>query len=143
MKRLMYRATVRVRFSAGHRLPGHSGKCRRPHGHSYAAEVTLASSELTSRDWIDDFDAVKNAVKGVIGKHFDHAFIVDSRDNELIDALGAVDDQKIYVLDGRAPTAERIAEELFRLLSADLTELFAVRLWETADQYAEYSAEQQ
>lgn len=29
------------RFEFAHHLPGHHGKCARPHGHSYRLEVTI------------------------------------------------------------------------------------------------------
>ena len=29
------------RFESAHHLPGHHGKCARPHGHSYRLEVTI------------------------------------------------------------------------------------------------------
>jgi len=136
---MMFRARVRLRFSAGHRLLSHPGKCRFPHGHSYAVELVLVADTLDTADWIEDFDAVKAQARVVIERHFDHAFIVDSRDTDLIRALESVEPTRLYILDGREPTAERIAEELFGLLAADISPLCAVRVWETEMQFAEYA----
>ena len=33
--------TKTFRFESAHHLPGHSGKCARPHGHSYRLEVAV------------------------------------------------------------------------------------------------------
>lgn len=131
-----------MRFSAGHRLPQHGGKCQYPHGHTYEADLFLESAQLTDEDWIVDFDIAKAAAREVLEEHFDHAFIVDSRDTELIAALRQVEPVKLYVLEERAPTAERIAEELYRLLRDRIPELVTVRVWETEQQYGEFGAPQ-
>ncbi len=136
---MRFTATVRLRFSAGHRLAAHSGKCRFPHGHSYLAELVVAADSVSACDWIEDFDVLKSHARTIIERHFDHAFIVDSRDTELIAALEGVEPCKLYVLEEKAPTAERIAEELFSLLSPGIEPLCAVRIWETELQHAEYA----
>jgi 6-pyruvoyltetrahydropterin/6-carboxytetrahydropterin synthase len=136
---MSYHACVQVRFAAGHRLMHHGGKCQYPHGHSYRAEIFLGADDLPQEDWIVDFGEVKMIAREVLDEHLDHAFILDSRDVELLQALRAVEPTKIYVLENRAPTAERIAEELYRLLSPRIHSLRAVRVWESAQQYGEYA----
>lgn len=39
--------TRRIRWEAGHYLPGHDGDCGRPHGHSWEAWVTVRGSQQT------------------------------------------------------------------------------------------------
>lgn len=127
----MFEGTVTVRFSAGHRLLKHGGKCRYPHGHSYRVEIGLRAVEIGQHDWIEDFGQAKDIARRVIEESFDHAFILDSRDTELIEALKRVDPVKLHILDKRAPTAERIAQELHNLLKEELPSIFRVDVWET------------
>lgn len=136
----MIEAQIRGRFSAGHRILGHQGKCRFPHGHSYQVEVVVRADTLGDSDWIEDFGRMKAVLHDVVEEHFDHAFILDSRDVALIGALSRVEPSKIYVLHDRAPTAERIAEELFSLLAPSIPSLVMVRIWETEQQYASFAA---
>lgn len=134
----MFEASVRVAFSAGHRLMNHAGKCRFPHGHSYEVEIVLAAGDLTPLDWIEDFGIIKAHAREILEETVDHAFIVDSRDRDLIDALQKVDPVKLYVLDEAAPTAERIAEELFSLFKQKLRDVTSIRVWETQQQSCAY-----
>ncbi len=99
----------------------------------------LAAANLGATDWIEDFDSIKAHARSVIEHHFDHAFILDSRDTDLIAALRNVEPCRLYLLDEKAPTAERIAEELFGLLLPGIASLRTVRIWETEVQCAEYT----
>ena len=55
----------RIRFSAGHRLYGHGGKCEYFHGHNYVAEFYVSSSEDEVDDVgrIIDFKELKTRLK--------------------------------------------------------------------------------
>ena len=46
-----------IRFSAGHRLLHHDGKCSRPHGHNYEVTVRVAG-DLGAEGWVVDKGAV-------------------------------------------------------------------------------------
>ena len=54
----------RFRFEAAHRLPntpeGH--KCRRLHGHSFEAEITVAGEVEEGSGWLMDFAAIQAAI---------------------------------------------------------------------------------
>ena len=128
---LMFEGTVTVRFSAGHRLLHHGGKCRYPHGHSYRVEITLRAAEIGQEDWIEDFGRAKDIAGKLITETVDHAFILDSRDTELIGALKQVHPVRLHILDEKAPTAERIAEDLHHLLKQSLPNIYRIDVWET------------
>lgn len=70
-------------FSAGHMLPNHYGKCRRPHGHNYLVVVTVNGSTIATtpidprsdEGMLMDFGELKQIVQPVIDL-LDHRFIV-------------------------------------------------------------------
>ena len=41
----------RIKFSAGHRLLGHGGKCENLHGHNYCVEFHVAARWTPSAAW--------------------------------------------------------------------------------------------
>ena len=57
------------RIEAAHSLPWHKGKCKRPHGHSYAIEIKLEYSgvRIPLHDFLVDFGDIKN-----VCEKFDH-----------------------------------------------------------------------
>jgi 6-pyruvoyltetrahydropterin/6-carboxytetrahydropterin synthase len=136
----VFEISVRVRFSAGHRLLGYAGKCVSPHGHSYVAEVAIAGDGLDSIGMLTDFGDLKAKVRGWILENWDHAFLVNDADSELISALGSVSDARVYVFSGRNPTAENLAQELAHSLSASDAKLInRVTIWETEEQCATFT----
>lgn len=152
-----------------HRLCNYAGKCAHIHGHSYRWEVTAALTNDGVSEYNNiavDFGELKDAMRKIIYKRFDHALVLwkkdplnDSSDGPrqiIIAADGS--DQKIVWLD-RNPTAEVFAEDVashlqdyFRkmecgeesgLASADdaqstWVDILRVRVWETADSYGQW-----
>src|SRR5215469_16747057 len=58
-------------FEASHHLPGHQGKCRRPHGHSYRLQVSLRGPILdapgqSNDGMVMDFEDLKQIVNTTI-----------------------------------------------------------------------------
>lgn len=51
------------RFEAAHVLPKHSGKCSRPHGHSYRVEFWITGEKLNHQGFVVDFGILSNIVK--------------------------------------------------------------------------------
>lgn len=137
----MFEATIFSRFSAGHRLLNHAGKCRFPHGHSYGVEVSVKATNIGDTDWIEDFSVLKDVTRRIIEDHLDHAFILDSRDTSLIQALEGIEPVKLYILEQKAPTAERIAEALLHLIQEEVPIVCRVRVWETEVQNAAFIPE--
>lgn len=106
------------KFDAAHNLINYHGKCERLHGHTYKLAVTLKGSP-DSEGMVFDFVELKKAVNESVLSRLDHSYI-----NDIIPQ----------------PTAEYIAEWIFRTLDAPLRrpncELYSVRVWETADSSA-------
>jgi 6-pyruvoyltetrahydropterin/6-carboxytetrahydropterin synthase len=101
------------RFEAAHHLPnvpeGHP--CRRLHGHSYEVEVQVIGELDDRAGWVIDFAAIDEAF----------ASVRDELDHRLLNDV-----------DGLAnPTSERLAQWLWRRLTAPLTGLAAVTVRET------------
>jgi 6-pyruvoyltetrahydropterin/6-carboxytetrahydropterin synthase len=135
----MYLVRIETTFDSGHRLLDYDGKCAFPHGHTYRAEVFLEADSLDSQGLVFDFTKLKRRVKGWIDENWDHAFLVNSRDAELIDGLASASKGRIYQFDNNNPSCEVISRELYNVVTALCGMSPAkVRLWESLDQYAEY-----
>lgn len=106
------------KFDAAHNLINYRGKCEKLHGHTYRLAVTLKGSP-DSEGMVFDFVELKKAVNENVLSKLDHSYI-----NDIIPQ----------------PTAEYIAEWIFRTLDAPLRRpncgLYSVRVWETADSSA-------
>lgn len=117
--------TKSFRFEAAHHLPGHRGKCARPHGHSYRLEVT-----------------VRGPIKDAPGAS-DHGMVIDFADlAHLVQeaVVARLDHYDLNEVLGIHTTAENLAHWIWdALLAAGLSEelLFRIRLWETETGYVE------
>ncbi len=136
-----YHVGIELSFASGHRLMGHDGKCIYPHGHTYKAEIQVASGVLNELGLVVDFGVLKQKVNGWIEEHWDHAFLVNSKDGELLDALKAVRGSRVFTFEGENPSAEVMARELYHRARelCGITPL-KVRVWESDSQYAEFSS---
>jgi len=136
----MFIDRVEIRFEAGHRLLNYAGKCAAPHGHSFTAEVLVASDEIDSLGLVRDFGDIKSPLKSWVDEQWDHGFLVNDRDTVLIAALRAVPESKVYLFRGVNPSTEAMARELFDVARQQLGDLVrSVRIWESNTQYAEYA----
>ena len=61
----LHRITKSIEFCYGHRLVGHSGKCRYLHGHNGLLEVDIDAEELDAMGMVVDFGEVRDLVKSV------------------------------------------------------------------------------
>ena len=100
--------SVRLDFSAGHRILGLTGagaKCRNPHGHTFI--VTFVFDQ--SSDWPPpvEFGSAKAGLKEVIKQKYDHAFFVDHDDTAMREFLET--EQCKHVVFNGPPTTERIS----------------------------------
>jgi 6-pyruvoyltetrahydropterin/6-carboxytetrahydropterin synthase len=137
-----FRGRIEVAFDAGHRLLDYDGKCASPHGHTFRAEVLVHGDTLDELGLLRDFGDIKRSVKGWIDEHWDHGFLLNSRDAALRAAFAAIPEAKVYVFEGANPSAEAMAREIFRVAECRLGgSLQAVRIWESTTQYAEYLRE--
>lgn len=104
-------------FSAGHHLPNHDGKCRKPHGHNYKLTVVLTSDGLdnvgSKEGMVLDFYDISAAVNPLLNEFLDH--------QNLNDTLECV------------PTAEKIAEWVYNKIKPKFNGMLeAVILSETS-----------
>ena len=136
----MHQIRIEITFDSGHRLLGYEGKCASPHGHTYRAEVFLKASSLDSLGLVFDFTELRGRVKDWIDQNWDHAFLVNSRDTELIAGLKPSAKGRLYQFDGENPSCEVMSRQLY-IKVTDLCGVAPakVRLWESTNQYAEFS----
>ncbi|MDY6895430.1 MAG: 6-carboxytetrahydropterin synthase [Thermotogota bacterium] len=136
----MYADRIELIFDAGHRLLKYKGKCESPHGHTFKAEIMLSSEKLDEMGFVADFIELRDKIGEWVDEHWDHAFLINNQDRELMSALNSLNEKKVFVFDNANPTAEVMAKYLYdqsRKLYGDM--VLKVRIWESPNQYAEYS----
>lgn len=143
------RVTKEFSFEMAHVLEGYDGPCSEIHGHSYRLFVTVAGTPSRNADdpkcgMVIDFGVLKGIVGRNIVDVYDHSLLIRrTPDNgKLIETLSERF-AKMQALDFQ-PTCENLAS-LFAAIIAPLlpegTQLFSLRLHETATSYAEWFAE--
>ncbi len=133
--------TRRFEIDAGHRVLGHEGKCRHPHGHRYVIELTCRPKEgLDDLGRVLDFSVIKDLFGGWVDAVWDHAFLVNEKDESVLRWL--MDNEfRCYVFPGN-PTAENMAAHLMDLICPALfastnVMVSGVKIWETPNCSAE------
>ncbi len=135
----MYVDRIELIFDAGHRLLKYKGKCEAPHGHTFKAEIMLSSNKIDQIGFVVDFVELKDRVGKWINENWDHAFLVNGQDKELLQALNSLEEKKIFVFHNENPTSEVIAKYLYSYVRKLYGNLVSkVRIWESLTQYAEY-----
>jgi 6-pyruvoyltetrahydropterin/6-carboxytetrahydropterin synthase len=112
----MFRAIVKVKFSAAHFLKSYKGKPEEIHGHNYLLEVYISSDKLNDEEITYDFLEVENFLKSLVP---DRKFL-----NELYDFN---------------PTCENLAKFFYKKIKEKYPSLEKVILWETENFGIEYS----
>ncbi|MBI4386622.1 MAG: 6-carboxytetrahydropterin synthase [Elusimicrobia bacterium] len=133
---MKHSVTRLIRFCYGHRLLHYQGKCRHLHGHNGLIEITMRSKKLDALGMVMDFDAIKSTIQRWVDSELDHKLILNAKD-PLIPFLRK-QAQPIFLLKSN-PTAEAIAELIYRYAKSQRLPVSGVKLWETADSFAEYS----
>jgi len=135
----MFFVTRREVFSAAHRLynPKFSpeenerifGKCSNPnwHGHNYTLEVVVAGEVNPETGYVVDLKVLKEIIIKNIIQKVDHKNLNTETD----------------FLAGIIPTAENIAAAIWRQLVDKIPggKLYAVKIFETENNYFEYRGE--
>jgi 6-pyruvoyltetrahydropterin/6-carboxytetrahydropterin synthase len=137
----MITCTRKIEFDAGHRVPGHSNKCKFLHGHRYVLEVRACAEQLDELGMVVDFGFMKNTIKSWIDANLDHNVILHKQDEELGKFISKFTGQKIYYLDV-IPTAENIALHLKldvvpSLFNTKNLKIEGLRLYETPNCFVE------
>ena len=135
----MFTITKDVFFCYGHRLMGHSGKCRHLHGHSVKASISVAAPELNEQGMVCDFADISAVVTRYIDAELDHNLLLHRKD-PLAPALEKAGER--FLLLDEHPTAEYLAKLIFRYTQEQGLDVRSVTLWETASACATYSEPQ-
>lgn len=135
-------------FETAHALWGYHGKCKHIHGHSYILQVTVigepeGDSQQPTLGMVMDFGDLKHLVKTHIVDVFDHALVLNEK--APISSLTDVPDMFDKIIrTPYQPTCENMindfANRIIPLLSGSVS-LHHLRLYETANSYAEWWAE--
>lgn len=145
------RITKQFDFESAHALYGYDGKCKNIHGHSYHLHVTVIGTPIDDTNhhkngMVLDFGDLKNLVKEEIVDVFDHAIILNGKSPHRDLALTLKDNAHRIVLVDYQPTSENmlfdIADKIKKQLPKNVS-LHSLKLFETANSYAEWFAEDQ
>lgn len=132
----MFTITKEVYFCYGHRLMGHPGKCRRLHGHSVKAAITLAAPELNEQGMVCDFADISEMATAYIDAELDHNLLLH-RNDPLVPMLEQAGER--FVALDEHPTAEFLAKIIYLHIKSRGLNVLSVTLWETSSACATYS----
>ena len=131
--------TKTVRFDAAHVLSDSEGKCRNLHGHTYRVDVSVGATDEAT-DMVIDFTQLKRLMNELICARFDHAFIYHAGSADESEIAAVVERLGLRTARlGFRSTAENLARHFFELLAPHVAGLKSVKVWETADNCAEYN----
>ena len=124
----MYKVKKIFNIAYGHRLLNYEGKCANIHGHNGKIEINLKSPQLDGQDMVIDFTLIAAKLKKWLNDNLDHKIILSQKD-PLLKTLRAFG-QKCYETSGN-PTAEVLAELIFRKTQEEFPFVYKVKFWET------------
>jgi 6-pyruvoyltetrahydropterin/6-carboxytetrahydropterin synthase len=133
------------RFEAAHAIHHYPGSCAHIHGHSYELHVTV-KAKASSENFIDgigivmDFKNLKSIVQDHAIQLLDHKLILSKI--YLAESKNDFTKDELLVFEVE-PTAENLLLFLKRKILPELPhdiQLKSLKLWETRDSYAEWSA---
>ena len=142
----MLSLTKIVHFEMAHAIHGYPGNCKNIHGHSYELHVTVCRED-NSEDYIEapgfliDFKDLKQLVSTTVIDAFDHKIILSS--NYLKDYPELSRLQNLVTWE-REPSAENMVLYIRQIIDQNLPKgirLKELKLYETADSYAEWCCE--
>ncbi|HUE95695.1 MAG TPA: 6-carboxytetrahydropterin synthase [Longimicrobiaceae bacterium] len=121
----MYIINVRSHYDAAHFIRDYKGKCERLHGHRYEVEVALGFEDLGRGGIAYDFTDAKGILR------------------DLTDELDHYNLNDLSAFEGTETSAENqaryIYDEMKRRLGDVGGNLLYARVWETPNQWAQYS----
>jgi 6-pyruvoyltetrahydropterin/6-carboxytetrahydropterin synthase len=122
----MFLLNVKASYDSAHFLRDYKGKCENLHGHHYVVEAGLAYEDVGPGGMAMDFTDAKRVLRA-IANELDHNNINDLEPFTTLE-----------------PSAENQARWIFeemrrRLGEPDGDHLVYVRVWETPNQWAQYS----
>jgi 6-pyruvoyltetrahydropterin/6-carboxytetrahydropterin synthase len=121
----MFTICVRSHYDSAHFIREYNGKCERLHGHRYEVEAALGFDTLGSGGIAFDFTDAKKVLRE----------ITEELDHENLNELPA-----FATLETSAENQARYIYETLKARLGDVGEhLLYVRVWETPNQWAQYS----
>ena len=145
------RITKEFKFETSHILKDYDGLCRNIHGHSYRLLVTLTGIPINDpkspkNGMVMDFGDLKVIVKNGIINKLDHAVVLNenSPHRELANTIN--DYSHNVVLVPYQPTSENMLLDFAERIQKQLPQnvlLHSLKLYETANSYAEWHADDQ
>ncbi len=140
------RVTKEFRFEMAHALWNYDGLCKNIHGHSYIMQVTVIgqpNSDVNDVKYgmVIDFGDLKKIVNGAIVDKMDHSLVISERSKHdtLLQTEQMFDRRHIT---SYQPTCENMVVEFAKVIRELLpknVELYSIKLWETANSYAEWN----
>lgn len=121
----MYIINVKAHYDSAHFLRNYHGKCERLHGHRYVVEAAFAFEEVGEGGMTYDFAEAKRTLRE----------IADELDHENLNELPAFRDRE----SSAENQARFIFDEMKRRSGPEGEHLLYVRVWETPNQWAQYS----
>ena len=145
------RITKHFDFESAHALYGYDGKCKNIHGHSYHIYVTVIGTPIVDQNnpkngMVMDFGDLKVIVKREIVTKFDHAVVLNenSPHKELAHTINGYSHKVVLV--PYQPTSENMLLDFAERIQSQLPQnvsLYSLKLYETANSYAEWFASDQ
>jgi len=142
------RVTREFTFETAHALWKYDGPCRNVHGHSYKLYVTLIGEPLDDPDnpkngMVIDFGDLKKIVNSEVVDVFDHSVLISNMfDKKKLESLRNTF-SNVLVVDYQ-PTCENMVADIAERIIPNLpvnTRLHNLKLYETANSYAEWFAD--
>jgi len=147
-------AIIRVskifRFEMAHALWGYDGLCKNIHGHSYILRITVTGRPIQNETdvklgMVIDFGDLKRIVNQNIVDVFDHSLVLSKKAPvEKLQEIPEMFTRRMWF--DFQPTAENLVVYFADILKDKLPpsiHLHSIRLYETANSYAEWFAEDQ
>ncbi len=137
----MFEVKVEVKFRYGHRLfENYEGKCSNLHGEYGTAIFYFKKENLNEAGMVEDFSLLKHTIKDWIDSNWDHAFLVNKKDEKMVQFLKD-NGFRYYLMEGN-PTAELMAYTLFKQFKQEFPSLYKVGLVESDTNAIAYYTEE-
>jgi len=143
------RITKHFDFETAHALYGYDGKCKNIHGHSYQLFVTVIGTPINDTSnvkhgMVMDFGDLKALVNKEIINVLDHTTVLNnlSPHKDLAKTLSELN-HKVVLVDYQ-PTSENMLLDFAKRIKNKLPnhiKLHSLKLYETANSYAEWFAD--
>lgn len=121
----MYIINVKAHYDSAHFLRNYHGKCERLHGHRYEVEAAFTFDDLGPGGMAYDFTDAKRILRE-IADELDHQNLNDLPPFREVES--SAENQARFIFD-----------EVKRRAGAEGEHLLYVRVWETPNQWAQYS----